>query len=206
MNLLLPTLAALTLTSASALVAPLRANSVELASGRAEDVCVDAARDRDFDVVGVRSSSEYSGGEEVILRVEDRDGTFTLGCDYSTATGDVELYRIEDAEDDSDYRDDRRGDRDYSDRDYDDDQDYGSEDWRDRYSRSGGVRGSDEAEDIARQTVGDQLDVDPYSEIVEIDDVQEDGDLWTVEGAVNGAPFLVEIRDRDGYVTDFELR
>lgn len=80
--------------------------------------------------------------------------------------------------------------------------------WQGEYTSSSGVRDEGEAEYIARGVVGNQLGIrDPYSDIVEIDDVHRASGQrnWIVEGKANGAPFVVEIRSSDAYILDFEL-
>jgi hypothetical protein len=184
MNFILPILASLSLTS------PTTANfrpEFQIAASRAEDTCESQVRDRGLRVVDVVETNEHSGGVEVIMRVSRRGDEYTVGCDYSSSSGDVELYRIED---------DRggRGDRFESDN-------------GDRNDRGNGAVGDrQEAESIARDEVGDQLGIDdPDSDIVEINDVQRENRNWIVEGEANGAPFRVQIRASDGSVQDFQL-
>ncbi|HEY9639221.1 MAG TPA: hypothetical protein V6C57_01990, partial [Coleofasciculaceae cyanobacterium] len=71
-------------------------------SSRAEQTCVAAARDRGLRVQDVVSVNEHSGGAEVIMEVrQGRNNSSQVGCDYSSATRDVELYKIEDGYDSS---------------------------------------------------------------------------------------------------------
>lgn len=156
-------------------------------SSRAEQSCVAAARGRGLQVVDITSVNEYSGGAEVILEVREGRNRSSVGCDYSNATRDVELYRIED-----DYGDDDA---------YNDDND-----WQNQYSGDD-IRSERDAESIARRVVGQQLGIDdPYSNVVRIDEVQrENRDRdWVIEGRANGAPFVVRLRG-DGSVQDFQL-
>ncbi|MBD3883554.1 hypothetical protein IFO70_17440 [Phormidium tenue FACHB-886] len=154
-------------------------------SSRAEQTCVTAARGRGLQVVDITSVNEYSGGAEVIMEVRQGRNSSSIGCDYSSATRDVELYRIED-----NYGNDDDNDN----------------DWQNQYSGDD-IRSERDAESIARRVVGQQLGIDdPYSSVVRIDEVQrENGDRdWVVEGRANGAPFVVRLRE-DGSVQDFQL-
>jgi hypothetical protein len=206
MNLLLPVLAAL---SFGAVPSPMTANSsvkfqppLQIADSRAEDVCESEVRDRGLQVEDILETNDHSGGTEVIMRVSRRGDDYTVGCDYDDSSRNVELYRIEDdrrgnsrddrfGEDDDDRRNDRFG--------------RGNSD--DRFDRSrGSVSDRQEAEDIARDEVGDQLGIDdPYSDIVDIQSVDRDNRDWIVEGEANGAPFRVRIRSSDGSIDDFQL-
>ncbi|GAB4378761.1 MAG: hypothetical protein Kow00121_31330 [Elainellaceae cyanobacterium] len=166
-------------------------------TGQAEQICVDALEDEGYRVNRILEANHFSGGAEVILEAEGRRERLVVGCDYADNTGDVELYRLER------YAYDRGDDDGYNNYPNND-----SDDWQNRFYDSNGVRDDDDAEDIARAVVGDQLGIDdPYSDIVRIDDVsRESRDRnWLVEGRVNGAPFLVRIRADDAYVLDFEL-
>ncbi|NJO40881.1 MAG: hypothetical protein HC769_07810 [Cyanobacteria bacterium CRU_2_1] len=167
-------------------------------SRQAEDACIDAVEEEGYEVDDILSSNSFSGGEEVILEVSDRSDVLVVGCDYADSTGDVELYVIEDEQ--------------YLNEDDDDDDEYGyddsDEDWRNQFYDSDGVSDRGYAEDIARELVGDQLGInDPYSDVVEIDNVSREsgGDdrAWLVEGSANGAPFQVLIRADDAYILDF---
>jgi len=173
-------------------------------NSRAERTCTDAASDRGLQVIDVLSVNSYSGGAEVIMEIRrSRNNTYQVGCDYSSATRQVELYEIQDSNSSSGGRDDDYNDDDYNDDDYSDD-----DNWQNQYGGDS-VRNRSDAESIARQVVGDQLGIDePDSSIVRIDDIQrENGNRsWTVEGRANGAPFVVQIRANDGYVQDFQLR
>ncbi|NJR65172.1 MAG: hypothetical protein HC772_07375 [Leptolyngbyaceae cyanobacterium CRU_2_3] len=161
-------------------------------SSRAEQTCVSAARDRGLRVQDIVSVNEYSGGAEVIMEVrQNRNGSSRIGCDYSSATRDVELYEIEDDYDSS------------SDNNNNDD----NSNWQNQYG-NGDVRSRNSAESIAREVVGDQLGIDePYSSVVKIDTVQRENNnrSWVVEGRANGAPFVVRIRANDGSVQSFQL-
>jgi hypothetical protein len=194
MNAILPILAVLsvgtsaspTLTTSSRPEFP-TPSIIQVAQSRAEDVCTSEVRDRGLQVEDVVETNEHSGGVEVIMRVSRRGDDYTVGCDYSSSTRDVELYRIEDR-----YEDDRGGDR-FS---------------RDGRNDRGGdeVRDRQDAESIARDAVRDQLGIsNADSDIVEINDVQRENRNWVVEGEANGAPFRVQIRASDGSVDDFEL-
>jgi hypothetical protein len=165
------------------------ANALISQNSRAEQTCVSAARDRGLQVVDVTAVNETSGGAEVIMEVQQRrNGSSSVGCDYSNATHDVELYRIED------------NGRSNNDRNSNNDG------WQNQYSGSS-IRSQSDAESAARQAVGDQLGIDnPNSSVVHIDDVQRNGDReWVVEGKANGAPFKVRLRSDDGSVQDFQL-
>jgi hypothetical protein len=207
MNLLLPVLATFSLGTASlgAASSPMTASTTvkfqpvtQIAASRAEDVCESEVRDRGLQVEDVLETNDHSGGTEVIMRVSRRGDDYTVGCDYDDSSRNVELYRIEDdrgsrRSDDSDDSNDRFGRNSNSD---------------DRFYRSGSGSVSDrrEAENIARDAVGDQLDIDdPYSDIVEINQVEQNGRNWVVEGEANGAPFRVRIRSNDASVEDFQL-
>jgi hypothetical protein len=145
-------------------------------------------------VVDILETNDYSGGTEVVMRVSRSGDEYTIGCDYSDSSRNVELYRIE-----NDSRD--RNDR--FERDNDD-----SGDRFNRGDRNGSERVGDRqaAENIARDAVGDQLGIDdPYSDIVEIKDVERTNQNWVVEGEANGAPFRVRIRSSDASIEDFQL-
>ena len=167
-------------------------NSLISQNSRAEQTCVSAARDRGLQVVDVTAVNETSGGAEVIMEVQPRrNGSSSVGCDYSNATHDVELYRIEDngsSNNDRNSNNSRNNDG-----------------WQNQSGNS--IRNQSDAESIARQAVGDQLGIDnPNSSVVHIDDVQRNGDReWIVEGKANGAPFKVRLRSDDGSVQDFQL-
>jgi hypothetical protein len=202
MNVLLPILAVLSLGTTAASSPPLTANTslrfqpaLQIAqSGRAEETCTSEVRDRGLRVVDVLETNEHSGGTEVVMRVNRSGDESTVGCDYSDSSGDVELYRIED---DSRNRNDRF-ERDNSD----------SGDRFNRGDRNGSdqVRDRQDAENIARDAVGDELGIDnPDSDIVEIKGVERNNQTWIVEGEANGAPFRVRIRSSDASVEDFQL-
>jgi hypothetical protein len=158
-------------------------------SSRAEQTCLSAARDRGLRVQDVVSVNEHSGGAEVIMEVRGRN-TSQVGCNYSSATREVELYEIEDG---------------YNSRDDNNDDDDDDNNWQNQYG-GGDVRSRSSAESIAREVVGDQLGIDdPYSSVVRIDDIQQENRSWVVEGRANGAPFIVRLR-ADGSVQDFQLR
>lgn len=164
-------------------------NSLISQNSHAEQTCVSAARDRGLQVVDVTAVNETSGGAEVIMEVQQRrNGSSSVGCDYSNATHDVELYRIEDNGSSNNNRNSN------------------NDGWQNQYSGNG-IRNQSDAESIARQAVGDQLGIDnPNSSVVHIDDVQRNGDReWIVEGKANGAPFKVRLRSDDGSVQDFQL-
>jgi hypothetical protein len=189
MNFILPILASLSLTHAT--TANLRPE-FQIAASRAEDTCESQVRDRGLQVVDVLETNDHSGGVEVIMRVSRRGDEYTVGCDYSSSSGDVELYRIEND----------RGGRGDSNTEHRFESDNGDRnDWG-----TGAVGDRQEAESIARDEVGNQLGIDdPNSDIVEIKDVQRENRNWIVEGEANGAPFRVQIRASDGSVQDFQL-
>lgn len=139
----------------------------------------------------VLSIEPVAGGAEVQMQVSQRQSSsFVVGCDYSSGTGNVELYRLEGVE-----RNDPDSNSD-------------SSDWRRSYSDGSSVRNQNEAEEIARAVVGQQLGIrDPYSDVVRIDDVDrtDSNRAWEVKGRVNGAPFVVRIRSSDAYVLGFDL-
>ena len=203
MNVILPIVAVLSLGTTPASSLPLTANAslrfqpgLQIAqSGRAEETCVSEVRDRGLRVVDILETNDHSGGTEVIMRVNRRGDEYTVGCDYSDSSRNVDLYRIED-----DRRD--RNDRFESDN--------GSNSG-DRFNRgdsnsSDRVGDRQDAENIARDAVGDQLGIDdPYSDIIEIKEVEHDNRTWVVEGEANGAPFRVRIRSSDASVEDFQL-
>ncbi|NJR40471.1 MAG: hypothetical protein HC781_18610 [Leptolyngbyaceae cyanobacterium CSU_1_4] len=206
MNVLLPLLAVLSLETASASSPVLTANTslrfqpaLQIAqSSRAESICTSEVRDRGLRVVDILETNDHSGGTEVIMRVTRSGDDYTVGCDYSDSSRNVELYRIE--EDRGDRNDRFENDR-FESNDDSDDRFY-------RGERNGGDRVGDrqDAEDIARDAVGDQLGIDdPYSEIVEITGIERNNQNWVVEGEANGAPFRVRIRSNDGSVEDFQL-
>lgn len=197
-TLVLAAVSSLTLTTGLAAL-PARASigfndaSFQLAQrrslGDAEEVCTEQAEDRGLRVREILSIEPVAGGAEVQMQVsQSGGGSFVVGCDYSSGTGNVQLYRLEGA--DRSIRND-------------DDQD-----WRRTYSEGSSVRSQSAAEDVARAVVGQRLNIrDPYSEVVRIDDVDRtDGDrAWEVKGRVNGAPFVVRIRASDAYVMGFDL-
>jgi hypothetical protein len=149
-------------------------------NSRAEQTCAAAARDRGFRNIEITAVNESSNGAEVILEAQQGRNRSTIGCDYSSATRDVELYRIEgDSSDDSD------------------------DNWRNQYSGDG-IRNEQDAASAARRVVGQELGINDLS-VVEIDDVQQDDRAWIVEGNANGAPFEVRLRSEDGSVQDFQL-
>jgi hypothetical protein len=195
MNVLLPLLAVLSLSTTSASSRPLTANPslgfqpAQMAqSSRAESTCTSEVRDRGLRVVDILETNEHSGGTEVMMRVNRSGDEYTVGCDYSDSSGNVELYRIDD------------NNRDRSDRFENNNSNSGDRNGSDR------VRDRQDAERIARDAVGDQLGIDdPNSDIVEINDVQRNNQNWVVEGAANGAPFRVRIRSSDGSIDDFQL-
>jgi hypothetical protein len=204
MNLLLPVLATLSFGVSSPMTASttpkfqLTQPSLQIASSRAEDVCESAVRDRGLQVEDIVETNNHSGGTEVIMRVSRRGDDYTVGCDYDDSSRNVELYRIEDDRQDNSRNDSR----------YDSRYDSRNDNSNDRFYRTGSGTVSDrrEAENIARDAVGDQLDIDdPYSDIVEINQVEQDGRNWVVEGEANGAPFRVRIRSSDASVEDFQL-
>lgn len=157
--------------------------------GDAQEVCVEAAEDRGLRVREILSIEPVAGGAEVQMQVSQRQSSsFVIGCDYSSGTGNVELYRLEGVE---------RNDPDSD-----------SSDWRRSYSDGSSVRNQNQAEEIARAVVGQQLGIrDPYSDVVRIDDVDrtDSNRAWEVKGQVNGAPFVVRIRSSDAYVLGFDL-
>jgi hypothetical protein len=201
MNLLLPVLATLSFGVASDTMTAIASTKfqptqtpIQIASSRAEDVCESAVRDRGLQVEDIVETNDHSGGTEVVMRVSRRGDDYTVGCDYDDSSRNVELYRIED-----DRQDNSRNDSRYDSRD---------DNSGDRFYRTGSGSVSDrrEAENIARDAVGDQLDIDdPYSDIVEINQVEQNGRNWVVEGEANGAPFRVRIRSNDSSVEDFQL-
>jgi len=158
-------------------------------NSRAEQTCTDAASNRGLQVMDVVSINPNSGGAEVVMEIRrNRNDTYQVGCDYSSATRQVELYEIQDSNSSS-----GNGN---------------SNGWQNQYGSGNGVRNRSDAESIARQVVGDQLGIDqPYSSVVKIDNIQRENSdrSWTVEGRANGAPFVVQIRANDGYVQDFQL-
>ncbi|MBW4514870.1 MAG: hypothetical protein KME11_06550 [Timaviella obliquedivisa GSE-PSE-MK23-08B] len=163
-------------------------------SGRAEAICTSEVRDRGLRVVNILETNDHSGGTEVIMRVTRSGNDYTVGCDYSASSRNVELYRIED------------GRRDRDDRFESDDDDSDDRFYRGDRNRSDRVSDRQDAENIAREAVGDQLDIDdPYSDIVEIDDIERNNQTWIVEGEANGAPFRVRIRSNDASIEDFQL-
>ena len=167
-------------------------------NSRAEQTCVSAARDRGLRIVDVTAVNETSGGAEVIMEVQQgRNGSSSVGCDYSNATQNVELYRIEGNNGSS------SNNGNYNNGNYNNGNGDG---WRNQQSGNG-IRNQSDAESIARQAVGEQLGIDnPNSSVVRIDDVQRNGDRdWVVEGRANGAPFKVRLRSDDGSVQDFQL-
>lgn len=201
MNILLPLLAVLSLSTTSASSPPLTANASlgfqpapQIAqSSRAESTCTSEVRDRGLRVVDILETNEHSGGTEVLMRVSRSGDEYTVGCDYSDSSRNVELYRIDD-----DSRD--RNDRFENNNNSGDRFNQGDRNGSDR------VRDRQDAEDIAREAVGDQLGIDdPNSDIVEINDVQRNNQNWVVEGEANGAPFRVRIRSSDASVEDFQL-
>jgi hypothetical protein len=213
MNLLLPVLAVLSLgTSPASTLLTANASGMfqpklQIAqSGRAEETCTSEVRDRGLRVVDILETNDHSGGTEVIMRVNRQGDEYTVGCDYSDSSGNVELYRIEDSS-----RDDSRSNS----RNSDDNGDYrfgnNGRNSNDRFGRSSSDRNDSDqvsdrsrAEDIAREAVKDELGIDDPS-IVDINDVQRDNRNWVVEGEANGAPFRVRIRSSDSSVEDFQL-
>ena len=186
-------------------------NSLISQNSRAEQTCVSAARDRGLRIVDVTAVNETSGGAEVIMEVQQgRNGASSVGCDYSNATHNVELYRIED--NGSNSNNNRNNDR--NNNGYNNGYNNGNngnngynnnDGWQNQSGNS--IRNQSDAEAIARQTVGEQLGIDnPNSSVVRIDNVQRNGDRdWVVEGKANGAPFEVRLRADDGSVQDFQL-
>ena len=206
MNVLLPIMAVLSLGTIVASNPPLTVDAssgfqpvLQIAqSSRAEETCTSKVRDRGLRIVDILETNEHSGGTEVMMRVSRSGDEYTVGCDYSDSSGNVELYRIEDSNRDRNNRFDNhngnnngnsgdrfnRGDRNSSDR----------------------VGDRQAAENIARDAVGDQLGIDdPDSDIVEIKGVERNNQSWVVEGEANGAPFRVRIRSSDASIEDFQL-
>ena len=182
-------------------------------NSRAEQTCVSAARDRGLQIVDVTAVNETSGGAEVIMEVQQRrNGSSSVGCDYSNATHNVELYRIEGNGSNSNngnYNNGNSNNGNYNNGSSSNNGNYNNgngDGWRNQQSGNG-IRNQSDAESIARQAVGDQLGIDnPNSSVVRIDDVQRNGDRdWVVEGRANGAPFKVRLRSDDGSVQDFQL-
>lgn len=166
----------------------------------AEDICVDAVERQGLRVIDILGQNEYEGGAEIIMQVQERRGSLTVGCDYADNSRRVQLYQV----------DARRYDDDYNDNnDYNDSNDSWGGDWRrddDRYSYDDYVNSDSEAVRIARRAVEEQLGVDANSDVIEINDLREGNRRWRVDGQVNGAPFRVLIRSEDGSVEDFRLR
>ncbi len=179
---LVPLLLAILATPAFSL--PSEQGSWVVADRRAEATCIDAVEDQGLRVTDVLDRNSYEGGSEVILRVQRRRESYTVGCDYANNTEQVQLYRLEG--EDNQTRDDGRNS--YNDR-YDTDR----------------VNDREEAEDIARQAVEDQLGVDANSDVIRIAETRRNDGQWYSRGDVNGAPFAVRI-DQNGSVEDFELR
>jgi hypothetical protein len=204
MNVLLPIVAVLSLGTIVASNPPLTVDAssgfqpvLQIAqSSRAEETCTSEVRDRGLRILDILETNDHSGGTEVIMRVSRSDNEYTVGCDYSDSSRNVELYRIED---NSNSRD--RNDRFETDNG-------NSGDRFNRGDRNGSSRVGDRqaAENIAREAVGDQLGIDdPYSDIVEIKNVERSNQNWVVEGEANGAPFRVRIRSSDASIEDFQL-
>ena len=180
-------------------------NSLISQNDRAEQTCVSAARDRGLQVVDVTAVNETSGGAEVIMQVQQRrNGSSSVGCDYSNATHDVELYRIEDNGNSNNDRNNNGSSNNGYNGGYNGGRN-SNDGWQNQSGNS--IRNQSDAESIARQAVGDQLGIDnPNSGVVHIDNVQRNGDReWIVEGKANGAPFKVRLRSDDGSVQDFQL-
>lgn len=102
--------------------------------------------------------------------------------------------------------DDRWNDNDDNDRWDNDDDDY-------RGSRNGcyglyanrdGAPGRGDAEVIAREFLGCQLGIDPYSNDVEIVGVGSDRRNWVVRGKVDGEFFRIDIDSDDAEVVNFD--
>ena len=155
----------------------------------AAEVCTDQAEARGLRVQDVLSVTPVAGGAEVTMRVGQRQqNSYTVGCDYSNNTGQVQLYRLE-------------GENTNRTEQYDNDST-----WRNSYA--GEIRSRSDAESVARQVGGNQLNRDtPFSNLVRIDDVDRDGNQsWEVKGRANGAPFVVRLRASDASVLDFDLQ
>lgn len=203
MNVLLPIMAVLSLGTIVASNPPLTVDAssgfqpvlqIAQSSGRAEDTCTSEVRDRGLRVIDVLETNEHSGGTEVIMRVSRSGDEYTVGCDYSDSSRNVELYRIEDNNGSS------------GDRFENNNGSSGDRFNRNDSNRSDRVGDRQDAENIARDAVGDQLGIDdPYSDIVEIKDVAHSNQNWVVEGEANGAPFRVRIRSSDASIEDFQL-
>ena len=163
---------------------------VQVAQSRnAEWVCVDAVQHEGYRVNEILRVNSFSGGQEVVMAVQSRRETLVVGCDYATNTGEVSLYRLEEPS----YNPLSRN---------------SGGNWQGRFYQANGVRSDRAAADIARAVVGEQLGIDdPYSNVVQIDRVRQDARYqnWVVEGRVNGAPFVVQIRDSDAYILGFDL-
>ena len=201
-TLTLAAISALTLSTGLISIAPAYASSLgsnqpsfQVAQrstnlNNAEETCTDRAEARGLRVQEVLSITPVSGGAEVRMRVGQRQqGYYTVGCDYSSGTGEVQLYRLEG-------EDTNRTEQ------YDN-----NSNWRNSYSSE--IRNRSDAESIARRVVGDQLGIDnPLSDVVRIDDVNRtnNNQTWEVEGRVNGAPFVVRLRASDASVLGFDLR
>lgn len=156
----------------------------------AEEVCVNRAEDRGLRVDDVLSVNDHSGGAEVIMRARQNGNSITIGCDYSSANDSVELYRLESGSRSRSY-DDRRSD---------------DSRYYQRSSNDGSVRNEDDAENVARSALGDQLGIrNPYSNVVKIDDIRRETGSWAVFGRANGAAFEMHIRASDATVTRLEL-
>lgn len=113
-----------------------------------------------------------------------------------------------DNEDDWDNNDGDRNDDDrYDDREDDWDNDR-AEDCDTLYMNNGGVPDDDEAKIIAREFLGCELGIDPYTRDVRITDVDESGNrrdrIWVVRGRVDDDPFVVRIDARTAEVVDFD--
>jgi hypothetical protein len=159
-----------------------------IADRNAESTCINAAEDEGLRVTDVIDRNDFEGGSEVVMRIRQRNRTYTVGCDYANNTGRVELYQLES--------------EDLGDDGYDD---YGNDRYNDERYSEDDVNDSEEAEWIARRAVEEQLGVDADSDVIRIDEARRNDRRWYVEGDVNGAPFAVRIR-RDGSVEDFQLR
>lgn len=206
MNVLLPIMTVLSLGTIVASNPPLTVNTssgfqpvLQIAqSSRAEETCTSEVRDRGLRAVDILETNDHSGGTEVVMRVSRSGDEYTVGCDYSESSRNVELYRIEDDNRDRNDRFDNNNGNDNG----------NSGDRFNRGDRNGSDRVGDrqDAENIARDAVGDQLGIDdPYSDIVEIKDVTRTNQNWVIEGEANGAPFRVRIRSSDASIEDFQL-
>lgn len=156
----------------------------------AEQACTSALWHQGYSVNEIVEATSFAGGRELIMVVQNQRETIVVGCDYATATGEVSLYRLDDT------RYNRRNDRPFE------------QDWQNQYYHRFGVRHERHAADIARSVVSQQLQLsDPYASILRIDRVSQPSSqqTWVVEGRVNGAPFVVQIRASDAYILGFDL-